>query len=504
MTYLFAPPTAYALHLSGGWEVTARPARPDDADMLQGYVRDLSVGSRYNRFFGALSELPAAELDRLTHMDQRDGAELIAEIGVADTPTMIGEACYAVLVDSFACEFAISVADAWRCKGLGSLLLADLQCRVRAIGIRTLIGDVLRSNEMMLAFARKAGFSIAPRSGEPRAVRIVKDISYFSGADPVRALASTWCSPGTPSPATKPNEKRDCTMNVEASVPSTIKADFLEAGSGPTVMLVHSSVSGARQWRSLMDYLKADFHVMAVNLFGYGKTAPWPDERVQTLDDQARLVEAALPPHAGSVCLVGHSFGGTVAMKVAARLSGRVARLVLLEANPFDLLRQAGRAEALAEVMQLRNYIKNHGVRGQWSIAAEKFADYWGGAGSWSAMAPERRSAFADALKPNFFEWDAVMDNTPVAQWAQLLPAATLVVSDTNTARPIREIVELFRQSCPTWTYKEIAAGGHMAPLSRPDLINPLVHSFLRYPLAQAKYGANNLFRINQNIRPTP
>ena len=36
----------------------------------------------------------------------------------------------------------------------------------------------------------------------------------------------------------------------------TIKVDFLEAGSGPVVMLVHSSVSGARQWRRLMDDLK--------------------------------------------------------------------------------------------------------------------------------------------------------------------------------------------------------------------------------------------------------
>ena len=282
-------------------------------------------------------------------------------------------------------------------------------------------------------------------------------------------------------------------MNIEASVPSTIKADFLEAGSGPTVMLVHSSVSGARQWRSLMEYLKADFHVMAVNLFGYGKTAPWPGERVQTLDDQAGLVEAVLPPHAGAVCLVGHSFGGAVAMKVAARLSGRAARLVLLEANPFDLLRQAGRTEAFAEAMQLRNYIKKHGDLGQWSTAAEKFADYWGGAGSWSAMAPDRRDAFTVALKPNFFEWDAVMDKTSAEQWAQLLPAATLVVSDLNTVRPVREIVELFRQSCPMWTYKEIAAGGHMAPLSRPDLINPLVHSFLRIPLAHDRVSMTQM-----------
>src|SRR5215510_13685385 len=111
----------------------------------------------------------------------------------------------------------------------------------------------------------------------------------------------------------------------------TIKADFLEAGSGPVFMLVHSSVSGARQWRRLMDDLKDDFHVRAVNLYGYGRTPPWSVDAPQSLDDQAHLVETALPPHADTFCLVGHSFGGSVAMKLAARLSGRVAGLVLLE-----------------------------------------------------------------------------------------------------------------------------------------------------------------------------
>jgi pimeloyl-ACP methyl ester carboxylesterase len=87
-------------------------------------------------------------------------------------------------------------------------------------------------------------------------------------------------------------------------------------------------------------------------------------------------VEAALPPDASEIYLVGHSFGGSVAMKVAARLTGRVARLVLLETNPFYLLAQARRIDAFAEAVELRNYIKKFGALGEWATAAEKFADY--------------------------------------------------------------------------------------------------------------------------------
>ena len=246
-------------------------------------------------------------------------------------------------------------------------------------------------------------------------------------------------------------------------------------------MLVHSSASGARQWRWLMDDLQGQFRVRAVNLFGYGKTPPWPSGPTQSLNDQARLVETALPANSNEVCLVGHSFGGSVAMKVAARLAGRVSKLVLLETNPFSLLAQAGRVDAFAEAMDLRNCVKKFGALGEWAMAAEKFADYWGGAGSWRNMSSERRSAFAEALKPNFFEWDAVMnETTSVEQWATQLPRATLLVCDPNTVLPIREIDAILRKSCRWWTSTEVPGAGHMAPLTRPDLINPLVSSFLR------------------------
>jgi len=261
----------------------------------------------------------------------------------------------------------------------------------------------------------------------------------------------------------------------------TSAVDFLEAGStGTLVVLVHSSVSGARQWRMLMEELKGRFRVRAVNLFGYGKTPPWPNDREQTLDDQARLIEAAIPADTDKFFLVGHSFGGSVAMKAAARLRGRAAKLVLLETNPFYLLAQAGRAEAFAESMELRKAIKVFGARGEWVTAAEVFADYWGGKGTWRETPPERRAAFAESLKPNFFEWDAVMSETTTAeQWASLLPRDTLLVYDPETVLPIREIAAILRQSCPWWTFREVPGAGHMAPLTQPEVINPIVRSFL-------------------------
>ena len=264
-----------------------------------------------------------------------------------------------------------------------------------------------------------------------------------------------------------------------------IRPDYLEAGSsGPVVVLLHSSVAGARQWRRLMDDLRSEFRVIAVNLFGYGGTAAWPPGNVQTLDDQARLVEGAIPLDAEEVHIVGHSFGGAVAMRLAARLAERTGKLILFEPIPFHLLREAGRTEALVEVLTLRDWVRTYGVLGEWESAAERFADYWNGGGSWQRMTLERRKAFAAALRPNYCEWDAVMnDGTPLEEWARILPRSTLLMMDRETVRPVRAVTALLRRACPWWRYLEVSAGGHMAPLTNPCFVNPLIRSFLRQRL---------------------
>jgi pimeloyl-ACP methyl ester carboxylesterase len=254
--------------------------------------------------------------------------------------------------------------------------------------------------------------------------------------------------------------------------------DYIEEGQGEPVVLIHSSVSGNRQWRSLIEALADRYRVLAVNLFGYGETTPWPDNTSQSLYAQACLV-LPLVEKAPALHLVGHSFGAAVALKAALLLGARARKLVLIEPNPFNLLKQQGRSEAFLESRALRDHVKCFGSLGDWDSVAARFADYWLGDGAWAAMPEKRKGAFAASLGPNFYEWDAVMgEATTLDQWQQIA-AETLVVSDPHTRRPIREIVEIFASACPHWQFHALAGGGHMAPLTRPELVNPVVRRFL-------------------------
>jgi GNAT superfamily N-acetyltransferase len=165
----------HTFRLPGGEAVTVRAIGPQDADRLQAYMRNLSGPTRRNRFLGAVSELTAKELERLTRMSGPDEFALIAFAG--GEAAMIAEAVQVIAPESQRCEIALSVTDVWQRKGLGTLLLWHMECRARMLGARHLIGEVLRTNDAMKGLARKAGFAIRGPFRDARLVEIVKDLS---------------------------------------------------------------------------------------------------------------------------------------------------------------------------------------------------------------------------------------------------------------------------------------------------------------------------------------
>jgi GNAT superfamily N-acetyltransferase len=150
-----------------------RPARSSDGDALQSYVRGLSPRSRYNRFLGAASELPASELARALAANGRDTLTLLLTWAPEDRESVVGEARVALSCAERVGEFSISIADDWRRLGVGCALLEEIERKAAADGIEWLFGDTLRNNEGMIRLARGRGFRLGP-GFEPRLVRIEK------------------------------------------------------------------------------------------------------------------------------------------------------------------------------------------------------------------------------------------------------------------------------------------------------------------------------------------
>lgn len=164
------------LQLRDGKSLTVRFVEPGDADALQGFFRSLSVSSRYNRFLGAIRELPPTELDHFIHVGEGDRFSVIAAMAIDGVETIVGEARYAFQPETASFEFGLSVDDRWQGHGIGAALLKNLECRAAAFGAARLFGDTLRSNEAMIGLARKSGYAFTHSPGDWKLVRFEKHI----------------------------------------------------------------------------------------------------------------------------------------------------------------------------------------------------------------------------------------------------------------------------------------------------------------------------------------
>lgn len=175
-----------------GRPLLIRPTTAKDADLLQDFVRGLSVASRYQRFQGAIRELSPEVLKHLLDVDYRRSMAFAAIVFEHGHRHMVGEARYAPALDgSGAADFAIAVADSWQHQGVGRMLLDRLLRYAESAGVRRIQGDVLHGNTGMLGLARQSGFALRTHPDGAWLTRVEREL----GAQPLAA----WDQAGTAS-----------------------------------------------------------------------------------------------------------------------------------------------------------------------------------------------------------------------------------------------------------------------------------------------------------------
>jgi acetyltransferase len=167
----------YPAHLATRWQlpdgtdVTIRPIRPEDAEMEQAFVRNLSPETRYFRFMRTLAELTPEMLVRFTQIDYDREMAFLACVVRDGRETEVGVARYVTNPDRRSCEFAVVIADEWQGKGIASRLMTELMRVARERGLEVMEGEVLASNARMFHLMGSLGFVVGP--GDDPSVHVV-------------------------------------------------------------------------------------------------------------------------------------------------------------------------------------------------------------------------------------------------------------------------------------------------------------------------------------------
>jgi pimeloyl-ACP methyl ester carboxylesterase len=254
---------------------------------------------------------------------------------------------------------------------------------------------------------------------------------------------------------------------------------YREAGDGEPVVLLHCSAGSAGSWRAIIDSLGENHRVLAPDLLGYGRSAPW--RRGAELEPASELVNvSALLDLAGRpVHLVGHSYGGTVAINAAKRFPERIASLTLIEPVAFHLLRAADRPDGWREVAAVaERHIALVG-EGRDAEAAEAFVTYWMGASVWEHTSGTVRDGIVRAMAKVAAEWRLMFAGKDDLAAIAGINAPALLICGGRTRKPARQVIETLRSALPRAGYLEIAEAGHMSPLTHPAIIAEAVRAHI-------------------------
>ena len=89
-----------------------------------------------------------------------------------------------------------------------------------------------------------------------------------------------------------------------------------------SLVCLHASASSGGQWQALQRRLTGRYQVLSPDLYGSGNSPPWPAERELTLAEEVALLEPVFEAADEAVHLVGHSYGGAVAVRAALTYPG--------------------------------------------------------------------------------------------------------------------------------------------------------------------------------------
>lgn len=239
------------------------------------------------------------------------------------------------------------------------------------------------------------------------------------------------------------------------------------------VLLVHSGGFTSRQWRKLGELLAPRHRVIAPDLLGYGAER-WPTGKPFHFREDVAMLAALLdePAH-----VVGHSYGGLLALQLALARPELVRRIAVYEPVTFGILDEPADAAARVSIAQLGDYQPDAaGVDEPW---LERFIDWWQGAGVWRALGAATQQAFRDVgwkLSQEVASLSA--DRTDRARYATIT-APTLLLGGERTQPAELHVIHKLARALPHATLQLFPDLGHMGPITHASAINAAIAAFL-------------------------
>jgi len=238
---------------------------------------------------------------------------------------------------------------------------------------------------------------------------------------------------------------------------------------------LHSSLGSGRQWAWLTEALGRDYQVITPDISGYGDN-PGPGQLPTTLAKEVELLSDHISQLAGPLHVVGHSYGGAVAFKIATAspFASRVRSLTLIEPVLPTLLRDSEADRRLHErFVRVAHEVREDLSNGLLMEALGKFTGFWNGSAPPKPISPGACLRMIEHIEKLAFDFAAVLAEDDVAVAASAIRVPTLLLSGGLSPYMTQRIVGRLSSLIAGAEVRHLSAAGHMLPFSHADKVCP-------------------------------
>ena len=253
------------------------------------------------------------------------------------------------------------------------------------------------------------------------------------------------------------------------------------ADKGDQVICLHSSMSSSRQWEGLMKRLQHSYRVTALDLHGYGDGPELAVGNEFSLDQEVKILADVVAQMDGPIHLVGHSYGGAVAIKAAQFYGQRVRSLTLYEPVVFSaLFAVSANQPASVEVSRLIEDIQADYRSGDLFHAAQRFIDYWSGPGTWENIPLQKKLGLSKKIPVVLGNFEALVSEPNALAGLASIQVPTLFLSGQESPSSVQVISELLIQKLPCVDTHQFPGLGHMGPITHSEIVNERIEGFIQ------------------------